>query len=174
MKLGGVGKTVEIGIESKFCAKRKYWQGRVSQGPWVFGAIERGSEIVLLFHVPDCTKETETLMHCFITEFICPGTVIYSGQFTPYITTLDTSIYRINESLQELCVSRQWCTYKHHRRIVCIGQEKTKVNVWYLVPTCAKLLGGVLLVQKLCGGQSIQPAVGQHCQRVSSTVTETT
>ena len=63
IKLGGLGKTVEID-ESKFGAKRKYKRGRVSEGPWVFGVVERGSQKVL--HVQ-------------------PGTVIYSDQFTPYI-----------------------------------------------------------------------------------------
>ena len=82
MKIGGVGKTVEID-ESKFGAKRKYRRGRVSEGPWVFGAIERGSQKVLLFRVPDRTRET--LVHRLITSFIRPGTVIYSDQFTPYI-----------------------------------------------------------------------------------------
>ena len=42
IKLGGLGKTVEID-ESKFGAKRKYKRGRVSEGPWVFGIVERGS-----------------------------------------------------------------------------------------------------------------------------------
>ena len=38
---------------------------------------------VLLFHVPDRTRET--LVHRLITTHIQPGTVIYSDQFTPYI-----------------------------------------------------------------------------------------
>ena len=55
--IGGLGKTVEID-ESKFGAKRKYKRGRVSEGPWVFGVVERGSQKVLLFRVPDRTIET--------------------------------------------------------------------------------------------------------------------
>ncbi|XP_067051119.1 uncharacterized protein [Acropora muricata] len=77
IKIGGLGKTVEID-ESKFGAKRKYKRGRVSEGPWVFG-----SQKVLLFCVPDRTRET--LVHCLITTHIQPGTVIYSDQFTSYI-----------------------------------------------------------------------------------------
>ena len=69
--------------ESKFGAKRKYKRGRVSEGPWVFGIVERGSQKVLLFRVPDRTGET--LVHRLITTHIQPGTVIYSDQFTPYI-----------------------------------------------------------------------------------------
>ena len=82
IKLGGLGKTVEID-ESKFGAKRKYKRGRVSEGPWVFGVVERGSQKVLLFRVPDRTRET--LVHRLITTHIRPGTVIHSDQFTPYI-----------------------------------------------------------------------------------------
>ena len=82
IKLGGLGKTVEID-ESKFGAKRKYKRGRVSEGPWVFGVVESGSQKVLLFRVPDRTRET--LVHRLITTHICLGTVIYSDQFTPYI-----------------------------------------------------------------------------------------
>ena len=82
VKIGGVGKTVEID-ESKFGAKRKYQRGRVSEGPWVFGAVERGSQKALLFRVPDRTRET--LVHRLITTHILPGTVIYSDQFSPYI-----------------------------------------------------------------------------------------
>ena len=43
IKIGGLGKTVEID-ESKFGAKRKYKRGRVSEGPWVFGVVDRGSQ----------------------------------------------------------------------------------------------------------------------------------
>ena len=70
IKLGGLGKTVEID-ESKFGAKRKYKRGRVSEGPWVFGVVERGSQKVLLFRVPDRTRET--LVHRLITTHIRPG-----------------------------------------------------------------------------------------------------
>jgi len=57
IKLGGLGETVEID-ESKFGTKRKYKRGRVSEGPWVFGVVERGSQKVLLFRVPDQTRVT--------------------------------------------------------------------------------------------------------------------
>ena len=69
--------------KSKFGAKRKYKRGRVSEGPWVFGVVEGGSQKVPLFRVPDRTRET--LVHRLITTHIRPGTVIYSGQFTSYI-----------------------------------------------------------------------------------------
>ena len=80
--LGDGGKTVEID-ESKFGAKRKYQRGSVSEGRWVFGTVERGSQKVLLFRVPDHTRET--FVHRLITTQILPGTVIYLDQFTLYI-----------------------------------------------------------------------------------------
>ena len=45
--------------------------------------VEKGSQKVLVFHVPDRTRET--LMHRLITTRILPGTIIYSDQFAPYI-----------------------------------------------------------------------------------------
>ena len=82
IKLGGVGKTLEID-ESKFGAKRKHKRGRVSEGPWVFGVVERGSQKVVVLRVSDRTRES--LVHRLITTHILPGTTIYSNQFTPYI-----------------------------------------------------------------------------------------
>ena len=85
IKLGGLGKTVEID-KSRFGAKRKYKRGRVSEGPWVFGEVERGSQKVLLFRVPDRTRET--LVHHLITTYIRPGTVIYSdNSLRTYLST---------------------------------------------------------------------------------------
>ena len=124
--IGGLGKTVEID-ESKFGAKRKYKRGRVSEGPWVFGVVERGSQKVLLFRVPDRTRET--LVHRLITTHIQPGTVIYSVH-----TTQPAGIYPcISQSFQELCSPRQWCTHQYHRRRLGLGQEKVEVDVWYPV-----------------------------------------
>ena len=78
IKLGGLGKIVEVD-ESKFGAKRKYKRGRVSEGPWVFGVVERESQKVLLFRVPD--RSRETIVHCLITTHIQLGTVIYSDVY---------------------------------------------------------------------------------------------
>ncbi len=49
--LGRPGKTVEID-ESKF-GKRKYNRGRLIDGHWVFGGIERGSNKSFMLVVPD-------------------------------------------------------------------------------------------------------------------------
>ena len=44
--------------ESMFGHKRKYNRGRVSEGAWVFGMVERGGGRALTFRVPDRTRET--------------------------------------------------------------------------------------------------------------------
>ena len=45
--------------------------------------MERGSQKVLLFRVPDRTRET--FVHLLITTHVQAGTVIYSDQFFPCI-----------------------------------------------------------------------------------------
>ena len=78
IKLGGRRKTVEFD-ESMFGHKRKYNRGRVSEGAWVFGMVQRGSDRALTFRVPDRTRET--LVTRLLQEFIQPGTMILSDKF---------------------------------------------------------------------------------------------
>ena len=79
--LEGLGKTVEID-ESMFGNKRKYNRGRVTEGQWVFGRVERDTEQSLVFLVPD--RQQETSVTRLVHEFIEPGTVIISDKFSPY------------------------------------------------------------------------------------------
>ena len=85
-KLGGRGKTVEID-ESMFGNKRKYNRGRVSEGQWVFGMVERDTGRSLVFRVPD--RQRETLVTRLVREFVEPGTVIMSDKFSPYFNLND-------------------------------------------------------------------------------------
>ena len=73
--------------ESMFRHKHKYNRGRVSEGVWVFGMVERGSGHALTFRVPDGTRET--LVTRLVQEFIQPGTVILSDKFSPYFNIKD-------------------------------------------------------------------------------------
>lgn len=81
LKLGGRGKTIEID-ESMFGHKRKYNRGRVGQGTWVFGMVERGTGRALAFRVPNRTRET--LVTGLVQKFVEPGTTIISDKFSPY------------------------------------------------------------------------------------------
>ena len=59
MVIGGPGKEVEID-ESKF-GKRKYNRGRVVDGHWVFGGMERGSGDSFMMEVRSLVV---MLQHC--------------------------------------------------------------------------------------------------------------
>lgn len=84
--LGGQRKTVEID-ESMFGNKQKYNRGRVSEGQWVFGMVERDAGQSLFFRIPD--HQQETLVTRLGREFIEPGTVIISDKFSPYFNLND-------------------------------------------------------------------------------------
>lgn len=83
-KLGGCGKTVEIG-ESKFGSNRAK---RVS-GRWVFGGIERGSRKCFLKVVDERSKST--LLE-IIKENVLPDTVIISDCWESYNCLADEGI----------------------------------------------------------------------------------
>ena len=86
LKLGGRGKTIEID-ESMFGHKRKYNRGRVGQGTWVFGMVERGTGQALAFRVPNRTRET--LVTGLVQKFVEPGTTIISDKFSPYFNLMN-------------------------------------------------------------------------------------
>ena len=78
-KLGGRGKIVEID-EAKF-GRRKYNRGRVIEGQWVFGGIERGSRKTFL--VPVDKRDAETLM-TIIRKRVEPGTTVIYDMWKAY------------------------------------------------------------------------------------------
>ena len=55
VKLGGEGVEVEID-ESKF-GKRKYNRGRIVEGPWVFGGVDKISGDFFMVTVPKRDKD---------------------------------------------------------------------------------------------------------------------
>lgn len=77
--IGGVGKTVEID-EAKI-GKRKYNRGRIIQGNWVFGGIERESKNCFL--VPVATRGHDSLLP-LIKQYVLPGTTIISDCWRTY------------------------------------------------------------------------------------------
>lgn len=78
-KLGGEGTVVEID-EAKF-GTRKHNKGRVIDGQWVFGGVERGTKKMFLIAVPD--RKAKTLLK-LIKAKIAPKTSIYSDCWKSY------------------------------------------------------------------------------------------
>ncbi len=79
--LGGVGETVEID-ESLFRGRRKYNVGRIlPHQPWVFGAIERSSNKVVVFTVDARNRQ---VLEDRIDQCITPGTTIISDEWAAY------------------------------------------------------------------------------------------
>lgn len=79
VRLGGPGKIVEID-EAKF-GKRKYNRGRIVEGQWVLGAVERGSVKACLVPVPDRTSRT---LIRFIRRWCVPGSTIITDCWRAY------------------------------------------------------------------------------------------
>ena len=80
MVIGGPGKEVEID-ESKF-GKRKYNRGRVVDGHWVFGGMERGSGDSFMVEVP--RRDAATLLGFIsVDKFIIriPNTALNTNGF---------------------------------------------------------------------------------------------
>lgn len=78
-KIGGVSKTVEID-ESMF-GKRKYNRGRLVNGTWVVGGVERESKACFLKIVEK--RDAKTLIK-LITENVETGTVIVTDEWKGY------------------------------------------------------------------------------------------
>ena len=77
--IGGPDKVVEID-EAKF-GKRKFNCGRVVEGQWIFGGIERDTKYFFMVPVPDRTRDT---LLAQIKKFILPGTKIISDCWRAY------------------------------------------------------------------------------------------
>lgn len=85
-KIGGPGKIVEID-ETKI-GKRKYNVGRVIEGQWVFGGVERSNDkttgTVSRFFVEAIPKRTVTELLKIIERRIVPGTTIVTDMWRSY------------------------------------------------------------------------------------------
>ena len=81
-KIGGVGTVVEVD-ESKF-GKRKYHYGRMVEGTWVLGGIQRGTNWCFLTPCPGNLRDEATLLR-LIQQFVLPGTTIITDGWKSYI-----------------------------------------------------------------------------------------
>jgi len=77
--IGGPGTEVEID-ESKF-GRRKYNRGRIVDGHWVFGIMERLTGECFLVEVEH--RDAATLLP-LIQQYIRPGSVVYSDEWSAY------------------------------------------------------------------------------------------
>ena len=95
--IGGPGVEVEID-ESKF-GKRKYNRGRVVDGHWVFGGIERGSGECFLVEVEK--RDAATLLP-LISQHVRPGSIVLSDEWSSYnqlTATTGNTHQTVNHSL---------------------------------------------------------------------------
>eukprot|EP00731_Ephydatia_muelleri_P008685 Em0004g1023a len=94
--LGGPGKEVEID-ESKF-GRRKYNRGRAVGVHWVFGGMERGGGESFLVEV---ARRDSAILLPIIAQYICPGTVVYSDEWSAYnlLATTGNVHLTVNHSL---------------------------------------------------------------------------
>lgn len=79
--IGGAGHVVEID-ESKF-GKRKYNRGRLRDGAWVFGGVDRETNEAFLEIVDE--RSADTLVP-IIQRNILPGTTVHSDEWAAYRT----------------------------------------------------------------------------------------
>ncbi|KAJ8980947.1 hypothetical protein NQ317_001210, partial [Molorchus minor] len=78
-KIGGPGKIIEIDEAKE--GRRKYQKGRVLEGQWIFGRIEKGFS--KLFIVPVENRDASTLVP-LIKKHILPGSTIMSDCWRSY------------------------------------------------------------------------------------------
>lgn len=128
-KLGGPGKMVEIG-EAKF-GRRKYNEGTIVKGDWVFGIFERGSG--KFFLAPVKKRDSVTLLP-IIRDHVLPGTTIisdclqaYSGlQFEGYVhQTVDHKQNFVDPEMgvHTQHVDRLWGDLRNHIPHTCFGNR---------------------------------------------------
>ena len=75
--MGGPGKVVEID-EAKF-GKRKYSRGRMVEGTWILGGIERETNNCFLVTCPENKRSKATLVP-IIKSHVRPGTTIITDK----------------------------------------------------------------------------------------------
>lgn len=148
-KIGGPGKIVQID-KSKF-GKRKYNRGRHTDGHWVLGMIENGSEDLRLALCPN-NKRGEPDLLSIILKHVAPGTEIHTDCWKAY-DNLDREGYvhkKVNhsdsdnpfvsaEGIHTNRIESSWRPGKDHFRKIHIQSVcnacQTKLNDVRLKPT---------------------------------------
>jgi len=81
-KIGGPGKIVQID-EAKF-GSRKYERGRIIEGHWVLGMIEKDSNEDLRLEICPDHRRTADVLIPLIKKHVAPGTEIHTDSFKSY------------------------------------------------------------------------------------------
>lgn len=84
-RIGGPGTIVEID-EAQF-GKRKYNRGRLVEGSWVLGGIQRDTKKCFLAVCPD-NKRSERALLPIIQQYVAPGTTIITDKWKAYINLI--------------------------------------------------------------------------------------
>ena len=116
-KIGGEGVEVEID-ESKF-GKRKYNRGRVREGVWVFGGIEKQSNKCFMVPVEDRSSAT---LKPLIEKYIARGSIIHSDCWKAYerLNVDDYTHLTVNHSLNFVDPDTGACTNKAEGMWSCV------------------------------------------------------
>ena len=76
-------KGIVVEIDESAFGKRKYHRGKVRNTQWVFGGVERGSNMEKVFMVPVPNRKRSTLWP-LIFKHIAPGSIIMSDSWKAY------------------------------------------------------------------------------------------
>lgn len=90
-KLGGLnedGTSKIVEIDESFFFKRKYNRGRLTNGQWYVGGVERGSRKAFL--IPVQNRNAQTIGQV-IAENVLPGTTIITDQWRAYAACLNNN-----------------------------------------------------------------------------------
>lgn len=79
-----------VEIDEAKIRKRKHNTGRIIQGQWVFGGIERDTKKVFVLPVPN--RCSDTLLP-IIRKYIAPGSIIHSDKWRAYDALRDEKDY---------------------------------------------------------------------------------
>ncbi|XP_026825347.1 uncharacterized protein LOC113561918 [Ooceraea biroi] len=92
------GPNTIVEIDEAKIGKRKYNRGRIIDGKWIFGGIERNTRKIFLVPVRDRTKETLLQV---IKQWIRPGTTVMSDCWKSYncLNSEDFQHLTVNHSM---------------------------------------------------------------------------
>ena len=119
-KIGGPGAVVEID-EAKF-GKRKFNTGRLVDGVWVCGGIERHTDNCFL-EICEGNRRNATVLGDLIRKHVHPGTTVITDKWKGYVNLSQHPSGR--QPFRELCRSSDGSPYQHNRGKWTHAKQKT-------------------------------------------------